>query len=309
MKAPHPSFFLLLLTLLTSAVQSSLAQLDTTGFFLDVGNRWYFQRYTWPPPASDVVIKTIVDTAAGGIRSVRVTLLGTDSTIGTEMWSVVDGSFFVNSVCGYNANLTHDSSYSDLGYGEYTLSIHLDTVTLFTSVAKCQIRTEYSNYFCEKWTDSRTALGIGQYFYGDHGDCGNGYIHTQQLIGFLRHGILYGDTLLTSMGTEHLSLPPSFELHQNYPNPFNPTTVVSFELPAACDVNLAVYDILGRRVAVLVDDRKMPGRYEVRLHASLFGGQASGLASGAYFCRLEARPVENDRFHGFIQTRRMILLK
>jgi mannan endo-1,4-beta-mannosidase len=99
-------------------------------------------------------------------------------------------------------------------------------------------------------------------------------------------------------------LPASFWLDQNYPNPFNPTTVIRYQLSAVSDVRLTVYDLLGREVAVLVNERKSPGRYEVRFSAK--GGSASGanessLASGAYFCRLTAG--------GFTATKKLLLTR
>ena len=87
---------------------------------------------------------------------------------------------------------------------------------------------------------------------------------------------------------------PEFRLWQNYPNPFNPRTVVSIQLPVVSDVKLAVYDVLGREVAVLINERKAPGRYEVT-----FDG--SGLPSGVYFYRLVAG--------SHTDAKRMILLK
>lgn len=88
--------------------------------------------------------------------------------------------------------------------------------------------------------------------------------------------------------------PAAFKLEQNYPNPFNPTTVISFQLSVASDVKLAVYDLLGREVAVPVNERKAPGTYEVK-----FDG--SGLASGVYLYRLTAG--------SFVQSRKFVLLK
>jgi hypothetical protein len=89
-------------------------------------------------------------------------------------------------------------------------------------------------------------------------------------------------------------VPDHFRLDQNYPNPFNPTTVVSFQLSVASDVRLVVYDILGREVKVLVNEKRAPGTYEVK-----FDG--SGLSSGVYFYRLTAP--------GEFLTRKMLLLK
>jgi N-acetylneuraminic acid mutarotase len=89
-------------------------------------------------------------------------------------------------------------------------------------------------------------------------------------------------------------LPKHFVLEQNFPNPFNPTTVVSYQLPVASDVRLAVHDMLGREVSVLVNERKDAGVHEVK-----FDG--SNLASGVYFYRLQAGD--------FVSTKRMLVLK
>ena len=88
--------------------------------------------------------------------------------------------------------------------------------------------------------------------------------------------------------------PAEFRLEQNYPNPFNPTTVVRYQLPVVSDVKLVVYDILGREVTTLVNEKKEPGNYAVTF-------DSEGLASGIYLYRLSA----GDR----VETRRMILLR
>ncbi|MBC8042476.1 MAG: T9SS type A sorting domain-containing protein [Rhizobacter sp.] len=86
----------------------------------------------------------------------------------------------------------------------------------------------------------------------------------------------------------------SYSLSQNYPNPFNPTTRISFSLSSAGLVKLKVYDVLGRVVKVLVDEKRDAGRYEVSF-------DASRLASGVYFYRLQSGD--------FTQSKKMILVK
>jgi hypothetical protein len=87
----------------------------------------------------------------------------------------------------------------------------------------------------------------------------------------------------------------SFQLMQNYPNPFNPTTNISFNLPNAADVNLSVYNLLGQRVATLIDGRTMnSGSHTVAF-------DARNLASGVYIYRLEAG--------NYISNKRMTLIK
>jgi hypothetical protein len=97
-----------------------------------------------------------------------------------------------------------------------------------------------------------------------------------------------------------LAVPPvkhvsqTYTLDQNYPNPFNPTTVISYQLPVASDVNLVVFDMLGREVSVLVNERRETGVYQVK-----FDGL--NLSSGVYLYRLAA----GDR----LMARKMILMK
>lgn len=90
---------------------------------------------------------------------------------------------------------------------------------------------------------------------------------------------------------EHLK---DFTLYQNFPNPFNSETVIEYVLPRSADVRLSVYDILGRGVSVLVNERMAAGVHEVKF-------DASGLSSGVYFYRLTAG--------SFVQTRKLLLLR
>jgi len=78
-----------------------------------------------------------------------------------------------------------------------------------------------------------------------------------------------------------VSSPLSFDLKQNYPNPFNPSTNIKYSVPAASDVRLAVYNLIGEEVALLVDGFSEAGIYEVTFNAS-------SLPSGAYFYKLQS---------------------
>ncbi len=86
----------------------------------------------------------------------------------------------------------------------------------------------------------------------------------------------------------------TYKLEQNYPNPFNPSTRIIYQIAAASNVKLEVFDMLGRKVATLVNERKDAGEYSVNFNAS-------GLSSGVYFYRLQT-----DKF---TQTKKMILMK
>jgi hypothetical protein len=86
----------------------------------------------------------------------------------------------------------------------------------------------------------------------------------------------------------------TYKLEQNYPNPFNPSTRIVYQVAAASNVKLEVFDMLGRKVATLVNERKEAGEYPV-----IFNAQT--LSSGVYFYRLQT-----DRF---TQTKKLMLVK
>lgn len=89
-------------------------------------------------------------------------------------------------------------------------------------------------------------------------------------------------------------MPGDFTLSQNYPNPFNPSTTIEFTMPYSTTVSLVIYDVMGRQVAVLVNDRRDAGANSVRW-------DASSCAAGIYFARL--RSGENTI------CKKMILMK
>ena len=89
-------------------------------------------------------------------------------------------------------------------------------------------------------------------------------------------------------------LPTEFRLEQNYPNPFNPSTTIRFALPKTSNVTIKIYDVLGRQVATLVDEKYQPGVYKI-----IF--EAGELASGLYIYRIQTQ--------SFTQSRKLMLLK
>lgn len=88
-----------------------------------------------------------------------------------------------------------------------------------------------------------------------------------------------GDTVLLKLEQNNTVIPSNYFLHQNYPNPFNPVTRIRFDIPEAEDVILIVYDILGKQVDVLLNERLTTGSYEYTYNAV-------GLSSGVYFYSL-----------------------
>jgi hypothetical protein len=113
-------------------------------------------------------------------------------------------------------------------------------------------------------------------------------------------GKIIGDTrwtfkgMTTGVQPATNQVPGEFALKQNYPNPFNPKTKIALSVPRVSDVKLEVFDVLGRRVATLVDETKQVGEYAIDF-------DASNLGSGVYICRLSSRDI--------MLSQKMLLMK
>jgi hypothetical protein len=86
----------------------------------------------------------------------------------------------------------------------------------------------------------------------------------------------------------------SYNLSQNYPNPFNPSTEISYTLPRQSLVTLKVYNVLGKEVMTLLNEKKPAGTYRVNFNAA-------GLGSGVYFYQLKAG--------NFTEKKKMVVIK
>ncbi len=102
------------------------------------------------------------------------------------------------------------------------------------------------------------------------------------------------NSTITAVKDKSPQVVKEFSLSQNYPNPFNPSTVIKYSVPKAQLVTLNIYNILGQKVASLVNEQKNPGNYEVTF-------DASKLASGVYLYKLASG--------NFVQIKKMMLLK
>ncbi|MHB8930875.1 MAG: Kelch repeat-containing protein [Melioribacteraceae bacterium] len=94
-------------------------------------------------------------------------------------------------------------------------------------------------------------------------------------------------------------LPKQFSLDQNFPNPFNPSTIISYQVSAVCQVQLKVFDSIGREITELVNEEKTPGKYQVSWNGEDKNGNS--VPSGIYFYRMTTG--------NYSLTKKMILLK
>jgi len=144
------------------------------------------------------------------------------------------------------------------------------------------------NAAAAEWAPSPTE-GLGQAYMVGMVQAPSGFIYA-----WTSEGVFRSNLPLTGIAPVFGGVGGEFRLEQNYPNPFNSNSDIRYQISEFRMVKIAVYDLLGREVAVLVNEKKAAGTYRVQF-------DAGGLASGVYICRLTAGT--------FQQTRRMILVR
>jgi hypothetical protein len=111
----------------------------------------------------------------------------------------------------------------------------------------------------------------------------------------IRSGSLFRNiVIVTGLRESNNQLPLEYALYQNYPNPFNPSTTVRYDLPRATFVTLTIFDVLGRQISTIVEEKKPAGTYQVNVYLP-------NLPSGVYFYRIQA--------HDYVKTKKFILLR
>ena len=139
-----------------------------------------------------------------------------------------------------------------------------------------------------------TSIHINTYWQNDFINKLNGWAYHFSQGGV--HTVTGGNDTTYYTGINQVSneILEGFKLYQNYPNPFNPSTKIRFEIPRSSIVRLIVYDILGKEISTLVNEKLSSGSYEV-------DWTATGYTSGVYFYRLVTRD--------FSKTKKMLLIK
>jgi hypothetical protein len=135
------------------------------------------------------------------------------------------------------------------------------------------------------WAEKKLAVNLSQ---------GNNTIQMELFWGWMDLDYLAVPTSIVTSVAGPSELPLRFSLQQNYPNPFNPVTTIKYSLAASEHVKLIVYDLRGRQVAILIDEKQNAGPHQIS-----FDGR--NLASGIYFYRLNAG--------SYVDEKRMLLLK
>ncbi len=164
-------------------------------------------------------------------------------------------------------------------------SLFFNGDTIYASLKPGGIyRATIQNQTWFPYNDGLTNLNVN-YVYGS-----NNYLYSGATYGgfFRRQANIFNSIEYNS------EVIKEFMLYQNYPNPFNPITNVKFSILNSGDVKIVVYDVMGREVQTLVNERLQPGTYEAMFDGSM-------LNSGVYFYKMLT--------DGFAETKKMILIK
>lgn len=233
----------------------------------------------------------------------------------------IDSGVFVSSNSGTNwikSSLNNRNVRSLAANGNFVYAGIMNSQGLFLSTdnGDTWVQSSLNNRDCQALTFQGSTVLTGTALHGvyvsnDNGtnweqkNEGLGHLSVSALI--IHNGYVYAGTSgggvyrraiseLLSIQPVSNQIPSSYSLSQNYPNPFNPATKIRFDISgtSAAQTFLSVYDLLGREVAVLVNEKLTPGEYEVD-----FDG--SNLPSGVYYCKLKAGD--------FVETRKMVLVK
>jgi subtilisin-like proprotein convertase family protein/uncharacterized protein YodC (DUF2158 family) len=256
---------------------SPLLRDDAGGFY---GVSYVVSRKQWdiPDASSGLVLDSVFVPAAGGLSRVRAFVLANHEIISDLKITLVHPGgtsvpLFIRR--GYDENdiacVFADDADSVAGYTDPAVGLHAPFSPL---VKPREPLSAFNGLNAHGWWKLQVE------------DVAAG-----------RTGVLYGWGVQTQLGTRVLdrgTLPEMFALDQNFPNPFNPGTTIRYELPHAAHVTLSVFDMLGRKVSVLVNDAKEAGHHEIQF-------DASRLSSGVYLYRILAGD--------FVASKRMVVLK
>ena len=191
------------------------------------------------------------------------------------VWGISDGSSDLSSVDGIDGTMTDGMSFTYTGANRYM--DHINPLTgagrIFTNPADgagCGVANDAGGY---------QTVALAFEFDGLQ-DGADPSTREELMTRILQFFGVYD----TGVQDEHDGVIERLALHQNAPNPFNPATELAFELPERADVELAVYDVSGRKVATLVEGAVEAGRHHVAWNGTDDAGRS--VASGVYFFRL-----------------------
>jgi uncharacterized delta-60 repeat protein len=221
------------------------------------------------------------------------------NSAGTQQWAAsFDGFFGLNddakSICvdtNFNVFITGPTQINDSSYLYATIKYNI-----------AGIQQWQGNYVGnDNYHDIPVAIAVDR--------TGNVYVAGSSDSNGVSDYLTLKYSYITRIDPISTEIPNQFSLSQNYPNPFNPVTKIKFDTPPRPSpkgrgqwVKLIIYDILGREVAVLINEELNPGTYEVNWDAGNY-------PSGVYFYKLTAADASASLSFNYSETKKMVLIK
>ena len=166
----------------------------------------------------------------------------------------------------------------------------LDSMMVATKLSTIKTTNNGANWILQDINQITYGIGLTLIDQNNFMMCG-GDINSTPMIPRIFKSTNGGNVFVNEIGS---TVPSSYSLGQNYPNPFNPITNVKFSIVNSANIKIVVYDVMGKEVQTLVNERLQPGTYETSFNGSI-------LNSGVYFYKLVT--------DGFTETKRMLLVK
>jgi hypothetical protein len=297
MKSKNYTLLSLLCSIVFIFITTNLTAQDY--YPLEIGNRWDYERTYWVPYYPQVIDTFSVEVIGDSLFSNGETyyvLNRPDLTGGKYVRADSDSDF----VYYYDENDTDEDTLYHLNAQpgeEWFLQFGAISFIRLDSISTSQIFTFPTTLLYHRLdglilsyvTLSDKFGPVSFHSPGEPPGTSSTGIH---LIGCMIDSIEYGNPV--SVDATEPASPTKFSLSQSYPNPFNPSTSIHYSVSSLQFVSLKVYDVLGNEIAILVNEEKTTGSYEVEFNAT-------SLPSGVYFYRLQAG--------SFVETKKMVLLR
>lgn len=273
----------------------SLSQISgSSSFFpLQVGNKWFYERFHTPAAVYTYQQVSITkDTIANSKRYFFIKHLPEQQ----DYWVRYDTTDGILYYYDETESPLYKLSAAIGDTTNYICSAWMDTTFFNTSTHLKKFYKQYNTPHSSSGSEVNLVKNFGQTYYFEYyaSFTGSNYL-TARLKGCIINGVTYGDTTFPiGIITTSNQIPVGYSLSQNYPNPFNPVTQISFNIPKQLFTRLVIYDQLGRERSVLVNSQLSPGSYKVEWDASNY-------PSGVYFYKIQAGD--------FIETKKMVTIK
>ncbi len=288
---------------------------------IDAGNSWFSLNYSGSTTLFNSAYFTSIDTgyAVGGTNNVGGTIFKTTDagnswspqTAGTYQW--LRSVYFTDPNTGYVVGGGGTILKTTDG-GTTWIALNTETNSRFTSVHFPDADTGYT---VTGWPSDggifKTINAGTSWSFQDPGtteslnvvffvDVNIGYIVGDS--GIILKGINEGTSSVEDMEN---SIIRSYTLHQNHPNPFNPTTTIQYELPQRSNVQITIYDLIGRKVTTLLSETQDAGFKSVTWNETNNHGKP--VSAGVYLYQIRVYDPDGVGTGDFVQTKKMVLLK